>query len=83
LEDNLPKKIRTVGGVDVSYVGTVGRGAVTVLDRFVGMFGNPGVGAAKSRLKGRPINKHGKTLLVDKPEVIGKVVTTKPGSKPV
>jgi deoxyinosine 3'endonuclease (endonuclease V) len=32
LEDKLPTKIRTVGGVDVSYVGNVGIGAVTVLD---------------------------------------------------
>ena len=32
LEDRLPQKIRTVGGVDVSYVGNVGIGAVTVLD---------------------------------------------------
>jgi hypothetical protein len=47
------------------------------------MFGSPGVGAAKSRLMGRPIDKHGITLLVDKPEVVSKVVTTKPGSKPV
>jgi deoxyribonuclease V len=28
----LPQKIRTVGGVDVSYIGDVGIGAVTVLD---------------------------------------------------
>jgi deoxyribonuclease V len=32
LLDRLPQRIRTVGGVDVSYVGTVGVGAVTVLD---------------------------------------------------
>ena len=32
LEDRLPEKIRTVGGVDVSYVGNVGVGAVTVVD---------------------------------------------------
>ncbi len=32
LQDRLPQRIRTVGGVDVSYVGTVGVGAITVLD---------------------------------------------------
>ena len=32
LEDRLPPKFRTVGGVDVSYVGTMGFDAVTVLD---------------------------------------------------
>jgi deoxyribonuclease V len=32
LEDRLPQKIRTVAGVDVSYVGNMGIGAVTVLD---------------------------------------------------
>jgi deoxyribonuclease V len=32
LEDRLPQKIRTVGGVDVSYVGSIGIGAVTVVD---------------------------------------------------
>ncbi len=32
LEDRLPRKIRMVGGVDVSYVGKVGIGVVTVLD---------------------------------------------------
>lgn len=32
LEDRLPQKIKTVGGVDVSYIGDVGIGAVTVLD---------------------------------------------------
>ncbi|MGD0450598.1 MAG: endonuclease V [Candidatus Bathyarchaeia archaeon] len=31
-EDNLPSKIRTVAGVDVSYVGQLGVGAVVVLD---------------------------------------------------
>lgn len=45
--------------------------------------GKPTVGAAKSRLTGMPIEKHGRTLLVDKQEVIGEVVTTKPGSKPI
>ena len=32
LEDNLPKQIRTVAGVDVSYFGEAGVGAVAVLD---------------------------------------------------
>jgi deoxyribonuclease V len=32
LEDKLPQKIRTVGGVDVSYVGNIGIGVVTVLN---------------------------------------------------
>ncbi len=32
LEDRLPKKIGTVGGVDVHYVGSLGIGAVTVMD---------------------------------------------------
>ena len=32
LEDRLSQKIRTVAGVDVSYVGNMGIGAVTVLD---------------------------------------------------
>jgi deoxyribonuclease V len=32
LEDRLPQKIRTVGGVDVSYIGNVGIGAATVFD---------------------------------------------------
>ena len=147
LEDRLPQKIRTVGGVDVSYVGTVGIGAVTVLDyeslecleaqvatcevkmpyiptllsfreippamaaikklriqpdvflvdaqglahpyrcgfaSHLGLaLGKPTVGAAKSRLIGTPAERDGRTLLVDKDEVIGEVVTTKPDAKPV
>ena len=31
-EDRLPPKIRTVAGVDVSYVGDFGVGAITILD---------------------------------------------------
>jgi deoxyribonuclease V len=31
-EDKLPPKINTVGGIDVSYLGDIGIGAVTVLD---------------------------------------------------
>jgi deoxyribonuclease V len=45
--------------------------------------GKSTVGAAKSRLTGMPIEKHGRTLLVGKQEVIGELVTTKPGSKPI
>jgi deoxyribonuclease V len=146
LEDRLPQKIRTVGGVDVSYFGSKGIGAVTVLDydslnlleaqvatcdvkmpyiptllsfreippaiaaikrlKFQPDFflvdaqglahpyrcgfashlglalGKPTVGAAKSRLIGTPVEKDGRTLLVNKGEVIGEVVTTKPESQP-
>lgn len=32
LQDKLPKKIRSIGNVDVSYVGQLGIGAVVVLD---------------------------------------------------
>jgi len=32
LKDRLPPKIKTVAGVDVSYVGNIGIGAITVLD---------------------------------------------------
>ena len=32
LKDKLPPKIRTIAGVDVSYIGNVGVGAITVLD---------------------------------------------------
>lgn len=147
LEDRLPQKIRTVGGVDVSYFGSVGIGAITVLDyeslelleaqlatcevkmpyiptllsfreippamaaikklkvqpdvflvdaqglahpyrcgfaSHLGLaLGKPTVGAAKSRLIGTPTEKEGRTFLVDKGEIIGEVVTTKPGAKPI
>ena len=43
----------------------------------------PTVGAAKSRLIGEPVERDGRTVLVDKGEVIGEVVTTKPGAKPI
>ena len=143
----MPQKIRTVGGVDVSYVGSIGIGAITVLDYeslelleaqiatcdvkmpyiptllsfreipsaiaaikrlkvqpdvflvdaqglahpyrcgFASHLGlalrKPTVGAAKSRLIGTPAEKDGRTFLVDKGEVIGEVVTTKPGAKPI
>ena len=32
LTDRLPPKIKTIGGVDVSYMGNIGVGAITVLD---------------------------------------------------
>jgi deoxyribonuclease V len=147
LEDRLPQKIRSVGGVDVSYVGNVGVGAVTVVDyeslelleaqvatcevkipyiptllsfrelppamaairklkiqpdvflvdaqgwahpfrcgfaSHLGLaLGKPTVGAAKSRLIGMLTEKDSRTLLVDEGEVIGEVITTKPGAKPV
>jgi deoxyribonuclease V len=146
-EDKLPPKIRTVGGVDVSYVGSVGIGAVTVLDYdslelletqvancqikmpyiptllsfreippavaaiqklklqpdiflvdaqgwahpyrcgFASHLGlvlkKPTVGAAKSRLIGESVERDGRTVLMDKGEAIGEVVTTKAGAKPV
>ncbi len=147
LEDKLPQKIRAVGGVDVSYIGGMGIGAVTVVDyeslelleaqvatcevkipyiptllsfreippamaairklrvqpdvflvdaqgyahnyrcgfaSHLGLaLGKPTVGTAKSRLIGTPVERDGKTLLVDKDEVIGEVVTTKSGGKPI
>jgi deoxyribonuclease V len=43
----------------------------------------PTVGTAKSRLIGTPVEKEGRTLLVDKGEVIGEVLTTKAGTKPI
>ncbi len=45
--------------------------------------GKPTIGAAKSRLIGTPVERDGETFLVDKDEVIGAVVTTKPDSKPI
>jgi deoxyribonuclease V len=147
LEDMLPQKIRSVGGVDVSYVGSIGIGAVTVLDyesleileaqvatcevkmpyiptllsfreippaiaaikklkvqpdvflvdahglahpyrcgfaSHLGLaLGKPTIGAAKSRLIGLPVEKNGRTFLVDEGEVIGEIVATKPDGKPV
>jgi deoxyribonuclease V len=43
----------------------------------------PTIGAAKSRLIGEPTEVNGRTVLIDKEEVIGEVVTTKEGAKPV
>lgn len=146
-EDRLPEELETVGGVDVSYVGNMGIGAVTVLNYetlqlleaqvavsrvkmpyiptllsfreippaisaiqrlniqpdvflvdaqglahpykcgFACHLGlvieKPTVGAAKSRLIGTPVEKEGRTLLVDKGETIGEVVTTKQSAKPI
>lgn len=146
-EDQLPPKISLVAGVDVSYVGDVGVGAVAVLDyeslelletavavcsvkipyiptllsfreippvmaairslkqqpdvflvdaqglghpyrcgfaSHLGLILNkPTVGAAKSRLIGAEVKQDGSVFLVDKDEVIGAVVTTKQGTKPV
>jgi deoxyribonuclease V len=45
--------------------------------------GIPTIGVAKSRLIGVPDGKDGRTLLFDKGEVIGEIVTTKPGAKPI
>ncbi len=147
LQDYLPEKICTVGGVDVSYVDNLGIGAAVVFsydtleprevqvamvevkmpyvptllsfrelspaiaaivklklqpDVFLvdaqgyahpyrcgfashlGLaLGRPTVGAAKSRLIGQEIEQGERTLLYDKGEVIGEVVTTKPSAKPV
>jgi len=43
----------------------------------------PTIGAAKNMLIGTPMETKGETFLVDEDEVIGAVVTTKKGSKPV
>lgn len=45
--------------------------------------GKPTIGAAKSRLIGEPTEMDGKTVLLEKGEVIGEIVTTEEGSKPV
>ena len=143
----LPKEIRTVGGVDISYVSHIGVGAITVLDydtlelletqvatypvkmpyvptllsfreippavtaikqlkiqpdvflvdaqglahpfrcgfasHLGRVLGRPTIGAAKSRLIGEPTEEDDRTVLVDEGEVIGEVVTTKAGVKPV
>jgi deoxyribonuclease V len=146
-EDRLPPKIKTIAGVDVSYFGNIGIGAVTVLEydslevletqvaackvkmpyiptllsfreippaiaaikklklkpdvfladaqglahpyrcgfasHFGLALGKPTIGAAKSRLIGTPLERDGETFLIDKGEVIGSVVPTKQGAKPV
>ncbi len=143
----MPTKIKTVGGVDVSYAGNVGIGAITILDYeslnlleaqvstcevkmpyiptllsfreippamaaikklkiqpdiflvdaqgyahpyrcgFASHLGlalrKPTIGAAKSRLIGTEMKREGRTFLVDKDEVVGEVVTTKPDTKPI
>ncbi len=147
LEDKLPEQIKTVAGIDVSYVGGVGVGAVAVLDyqslsllesqvatcpvkmpyiptllafreippaiaaikklkiqpdvfivdaqgwahpfrcgfaSHLGLaMGKPTIGAAKSRLIGDSVEREGQTFLVDKNEVVGAVVCTRQGSKPI
>jgi len=147
MEDKLPQQIKTVAGVDVSYVGNIGVGASTVLDyeslkllesqvatcqvkmpyiptllsfreippamasikkleiqpdvflvdaqglahpyrcgfaSHLGLIvGKSTVGVAKSRLIGEPVEMNGETFLVDKGEVIGALVTTKQGAKPI
>jgi len=45
--------------------------------------GKPTIGVAKSRLFGEPKTVAGQEFLVQKDRIIGKVVTTKEGSKPV
>jgi deoxyribonuclease V len=45
--------------------------------------GKPTVGVAKSRLVGEPTEVDGRTVLVDKGEIIGELVTTKEDTKPV
>lgn len=146
-EDKLSPKIRTVAGVDVSYAGNLGIGAVTVLDydclelleaqvatcqveipyiptllsfreippavsaikklkiqpdvflvdaqglahpyrcgfaSHLGLaIGKPTIGAAKSRLIGTQVETGGESFLVDKDEIIGAVLTTKHGAKPI
>lgn len=43
----------------------------------------PTVGVAKSRLIGKPLEQNGRILLIDKDEIIGEIVTTKVGCRPV
>jgi deoxyribonuclease V len=145
--DCVPQKIRTIGGVDVAYVGDLGIGAVVVLDydsltvlesvvttcqvkmpyiptllsfreippamaairklkqqpdillvdaqgwahpyrcgfaTHLGLALNrPTIGAAKSRLIGQEELREGRKVLLDQGEVIGEVVTTKEGTKPI
>jgi deoxyribonuclease V len=147
LEDRLPQKIRTVGGVDVSYFENIGIGAATVLDYeslelleaqvatcevkmpyiptllsfreippaiaaikklrvqpdvflvdahglahpyrcgFASHLGialeKPTIGAAKSRLIGLPVEKNGRSYLVDDGEVVGELVSKNPVAKPI
>ena len=46
-------------------------------------FGTPTVGAAKSMLIGLPVEKNGRTYLVDEGEVVGEIVATKPDAQPI
>src|SRR5208337_4225176 len=45
--------------------------------------GKPTIGVAKSRLIGELVEREGQTFLVDKNEVVGAVVCTRQGSKPI
>lgn len=45
--------------------------------------GKPTIGVAKSRLIGQPVETEKETVLIDKGEIIGAVVKTKEGAKPV
>ncbi len=47
------------------------------------IIGKPTIGAAKSRLIGTPVEKNGEIFLVNKREIIGSVVTTQLGAKPI
>lgn len=47
------------------------------------VLGKPTIGVAKSKLVGEIVEKREKTLLTQNGEVIGSIVTTKQGSKPV
>ncbi len=146
-EDRLPERIKTVGGIDVSYTDHKSVGAATILDydslqlleiqtavcspnmpyvptllsfrelppamaaikklhlqpdvllvdaqgwahpyrcgfaSHLGLtIGKPTVGAAKSKLIGEQVRKDGRTLLMDRDEVVGEVVETVSGGKPI
>ena len=45
--------------------------------------GKPTIGAAKTHLLGKSVDRNGKTLLLDNGEIIGAKVTTIPGAKPI
>jgi len=146
-QNKLPQKIRTIGGIDVAYLGNLGIGATTVLDydslelletqvsvcevkmpyiptllsfrelppamaavRKLGVcpevflvdaqglahpysfgfachlglaLGKPTIGVAKSRLIGDVVEVGAEKVLMNKGEIVGAVVTTKQGVKPV
>ncbi len=43
----------------------------------------PTIGVAKSRLTGKPSEANGRTMLLERGEVIGEAITTREGTKPV